>query len=253
MNKLGVMLTCYDEVDAVYYCVKEFRRHYPNTKIYIVTESKINYAKIFKKDKNILTVQDNDTMSFYCNNPTLHLTYKNSENQIKIKHAVVSFLNRVNSAISYTNSQYLLLMDPDVLIRGKLNIPENTKLLGSLTNKNVPPNINKIMESIEGAIQISAWGATPGIFDTKEFKKAYTNFFLNDNFLNIFSLEWPAFYAHDIIIPTIFALIGIPELYNNDFTECNTDPNWKNNNKVLVHHFKKYYPNVKEKFPWWSD
>jgi hypothetical protein len=253
MNTLGAMLTCYDEIDAVKHCINEFRIYYPNEKIFIVTESNVDYSKFFKKDKNIVAIQDEDTMSFYCNNSELFATYKTEDNQIKIKKAVTAFLKRVDTAIKFCNSDYLLLMDPDVLVRGRLTIPNGVGLLGSLTNKNVPSGVNDYLCSVAGATTIDAWGATPGIFNTKLFYKAYNVFNSNKIFLDRFALEWPAFYAHDIIIPTIFALIGEKEIYNNDFTECNTDSNWKINNKVLVHHFKKYYPDAKNKFPWWND
>ena len=147
----------------------------------------------------------------------------------------------------------MLLIDPDVLIRGELNIPKNKLLLGSLANKNVPQSVRTILSNIDGAIVINEWGATPGLFHSKTFLKAYIKFCSIPNLLDNLVKNWYAMYAHDIIIPILFALIGEKEHYNDDFTECNTDPNWKTNNKKLVHHFKQYYPNARVKFPWFFE
>ena len=252
--QLGVMLTCYDEIEAVKYAVEQFRIYYPDTKIYLVTESKEQqYIKIFKNDKNIKVNYVEDSMSFYYNTPNLPIIYQTADIQLKIKKAVLCFLTRLNDAIKYCDSDYMLLMDPDVLIRGQLTISNEKKLLGSLANSGVPNNIKNILSNIEGAIPIDQWGATPGIFHTETFKKAYLKFLSIENLLTQLTMNWYAMYAHDIIIPIMFSLIGEREYYNNDFIECNTDPNWKNTDKKLVHHFKKYYKNATYKFPWWRD
>lgn len=252
-NKLGIMFTCYDEVAATVFAINQLRIYYPDTKIFLVTESKENYNEHFQHDKNIKIKHDEDTMSFYYNTKNLHFSYKTEENQKQIKKAVNYFLNRLNEAIDYTDSEYILLMDPDVLIRGELNIPKEKMLLGSLANKNVPKEVKNILSKIDGAIIINEWGATPGLFHTETFKKAYLKFKSIPNLLNELVMAWYAMYAHDIIIPILFALIGEKEHYNEDFTECNTDKNWKNNNKRLVHHYKEFYPNARIKHPWFFE
>jgi hypothetical protein len=252
-NKLGVMMTCYDEIDAVKHSIDQLRLYYPDIKIYLVTESKKDYNLIFKNYKNIFISYEDDTMSFYYNIKNLHLVYQNEEIQNNIKKAFHAFIDRVHRAIEYSNSEYMLLMDPDVLIRGELNIPKNKLLLGSLANKNVPQSVRTILSNIDGAIVINEWGATPGLFHSKTFLKAYSKFCSIPNLLDNLVKNWYAMYAHDIIIPILFALIGEKEHYNDDFTECNTDPNWKTNNKNLVHHFKQHYPNATVKFPWFFE
>lgn len=253
-NKLGILFTCYDETEAVYYSIQQLRLHYPDTKIFLVTESKKSeYLELFKTDQNIKVNYVEDTMGFYYNNPNLNLTYQTDENQNNIKKAVLAFLSRLNAAIEYCDSEYMLTMDPDVLIRGELNIPNTCKLLGSLTNCCVPDKIKNIISTIEGSVPIDRWGASPGIFHTETFKEAYLKFLSIDNLLNQLTWNWYAMYAHDIIIPIIFSLIGEREHYNTDFTECNTDVNWESSGKNLVHHFKRFYPNCKHKFPWWKD
>lgn len=252
VTDIGFMMTCFDEVKAVEFAIKELRKYYPKNKIYIFNESNKDYSFLLKDDDNIRIKNDKDTMSFYYQHQ-LHLVYLLPEFQSKIQDAFLTFLDRINQTIEYSQSKYLLLMDPDVLIRGELNIPSNINLLGSLRNSGVPPSTKKILEEIEGSVIINEWGATPGIFNVEAFKKAYDKFNSIPNLLDRLTQSWSSFYAHDVIIPILFALIGEREHLNNDFTECNTDIDWQTNGKKLVHHYKKYYDDVETKFPFFKE
>lgn len=252
ITDIGIMMSCFNEVRAVSFAIEQLRKFYPNNKIYVFNESKENYEFLLKNDENIKIKNDKDTMSFYYENCVSDV-YLLPEFQIKIQDAFLTFLDRINQTIEYSQSEYLLLMDPDVLIRGQLNIPSNVNLLGSLRNKGIPSETKKILQEIEGSVVINEWGATPGIFKVETFKKAYNKFISVPNLLSQLTQSWNAFYAHDVIIPILFALIGERENLNTDFTECNTDFDWQTNGKVLVHHYKKYYDDVETKFPFFTE
>lgn len=252
ITDIGIMMSCFDEVEATSFAIKELRKYYTENKIYIFNESDKDYNFLLKNDNNIKIKNDKDTMSFYYKS-SIHNVYLLPEFQLKIQDAFLTFLNRIHQTIEYSKSEYLLLIDPDVLIRGKLNIPSNINLLGSLRNKNVPLSTKKILQEIEGAIIIDEWGATPAIFRVETFLKAYDKFISIPNLLQKFTQSWHFFYAHDVIIPMLFALIGEKEHLNDDFTECNTDIDWQTNDKKLVHHYKKYYNDVETKFPFFKE
>ena len=48
-------------------------------------------------------------------------------------------------------------------------------------------------------------------------------------------------YAHDLLLPTLFALVGEEETFNPEIIECNRDPNWRSKPNPLVHQFKDFY------------
>lgn len=252
ITDIGIMMSCFDEVEAVAYAIQEVRKFYPENKIYIFNESKEDYSFLLEKFNNLKIKNDKDTMSFYYQYD-ISQVYLIPEFQQKIQEALLTFLDRVKQTIEYSNSEYILLMDPDVLVRGQLTIPSNINLLGSLRNKGVPTSTKNILSQVEGSVIIDEWGATPGIFRAKTFEKAYDKLFSIPNLLDKLTTSWSAFYAHDVIIPIIFALIGEREHLNLDFTECNTDYDWKTNGKKLVHHYKKYYKNVETKFPFFKE
>ena len=81
-------------------------------------------------------------------------------------------------------------------------------------------------------------------FEVKTFLKALEKFRYLDateNLLDKLCLEFYAMYAHDVLFPTIFALVGEEEVFNSDVVECTRNPNWKNTSHPLVHQFREYY------------
>lgn len=242
MNNFGVLVTCYDEFKAVEYSLTSFRNIYTNNKIYLTTESKKTDYNSLLKLGNISINYVEDTMYFIP-----HITDKNfieSHFQEKILTATNAFLNRVKKAIEYCKSEYLLLMDPDTLVRGKLNIPRKVKLLGSRINCCLPSDLKKIILEKPGAIDIDCWGATPAIIHCETFLKSYKYITEEDKtFLSRISKTFYAIFAHDVILPILFALQGEPETFNPDIVECNRNPHWELTNQPLVHQFKKFYDN----------
>ena len=67
--------------------------------------------------------------------------YSEDYYQDVIKKCTLAVLNRLESAINYCKTDYILMMDPDTLVRGKLNISEGVKLLGSRINRGLPKGL----------------------------------------------------------------------------------------------------------------
>ena len=60
ITNIGIMMSCFDEVEAVSFAIKELRKFYPENKIYIFNESSKDYSFLLK-DNNIKI--KNDTTS----------------------------------------------------------------------------------------------------------------------------------------------------------------------------------------------
>jgi len=239
MNKLGVLVTCYNEVSAVEYSLSIFRQIYPDVKIYLTTESQADYSRLLKLN-NISINHVADTMYFI-----RHITdqnFKEPHFQNKMIVATNAFLNRVAHAIEYCQSEYLLLMDPDTLVRGPLTIPDGVKLLGTRINQGLPTELRNILLQIPGAIDIDCWGATPAIIHNQTFLKSYKYVTEQDPmFLSRIAQTFYAIFAHDVILPILFALQGEKETFNPDIIECHRQWYWHMTRHPLVHQFKYLY------------
>jgi hypothetical protein len=237
--KIGFYYSCYDEKNAVDYSISTIRQFYPESDIYLVSE-KFDFSYLEKDYKNIKVILGKDTMGIR-HKPDIFMNYRLPEYQKSIKTCAFSVLDRLTDFINSGDYDYIVMMDPDAILRGKLNIPTSAKLLGSRVNKGFPHSYKYILSKTPGAIVIDEWGATPGIFEVNSFKKAYKNIIDNPQLFDEICLSFYALYAHDVLLPTIFALIGLEETFNPDIVECVRNPNWESTKHPLVHQFKRYY------------
>lgn len=239
MDKLGVFYTCFNENSAVYFSIQSLKLIYPNIKVYLVSDGGIDFNYLESIFTNIHTSVCKNTMG-----EALHYTSDNftdPDKQVIIKNAIIYLVNRLKKAIDFCKSEYILMLDPDTYIRGLLNIPSDSELLGSRINTGFPQSINNILSTINSAIQIDCWGATPAIFKTKSFLHGSDILLNTPGLLDKFCKSFYAIFAHDIILPVIFALTGKSESFNPDIIECNRDPFWEEKSNPLVHQFKRYY------------
>lgn len=175
---------------------------------------------------------------------TFNITDQNWREEVHqnaIRCATYAVLNRLERAIEYCQTDYILMMDPDALVRGKLNIPEGVKLLGSRVNTGLPVELQVVLSRIPGAKVINCWGATPALFETKTFMDSWSRLKSSPEVMDAFIDSFYAIYAHDVLLPLIFALVGEEETFNPDIVECNRNPNWRNTTQPLVHQFKEFY------------
>lgn len=248
MSSLGFFFSCYKEKRAVEYSLSELVKHYPDSPIYLVSDGGEDFSYLESKFKNLKTTLEEDTMS-----ETFKITagrsgcdsirgnFQQKYYQGVIQKCTLAVLNRLEKAIDYCKTDYILMMDPDTLVRGKLTIPEGAKLLGSRINKGLPQGVKNILARVEGAKIIDCWGATPAIFETETFMKSWEMFKHTPELLDMLSKEFYAIYAHDVLLPIIFALVGEDEIYNPDIIECSRNPFWEMCPNPLVHQFKRYY------------
>lgn len=238
INNLTAFYTCYNEKRAIEFSINKLRQVYPFIPIFLVSE-KEDFGYLKEDYNNITIMQDVDTLS-----DTFKVTDKNflqEDHQNTIKKCTLRTLHRLNTCINKYNPKYIIMMDPDSLVRGPLNIPDGIELLGSKINKNLPTGYRDVLFSIPGAKVINEWGATPGIFKCESFLKAYQYVQNNPSILDRLIKEFYAVYAHDLLLPTLFALIGKEETFNPDIVECGRNHNWKNTHHPLVHQFRDYY------------
>lgn len=237
--KLGFFFSCYTENMAVENSIAELRKYYPDNSIYLVSDGGSDFTYLKDQYDNLEVSLEEDTMS-----DTFKVTDKNwrePEHQNTIKKATYAVLNRLERAIDYCKADYILMMDPDALVRGHLNIPEGVKLLGSRVNKGFPNGIKDVLSRIEGAKVIDCWGATPAIFETKTFMESWENVKETPEVIDLLINEFYAIYAHDVLLPLIFALVGEEETFNPDIIECSRDSGWRSKSNPLVHQYKEFY------------
>ena len=241
-NKIGVFYTCYKEKDAVEYSLDVLYSIYPDIPVYLISDGGSDYR--FLKDKAygkyVEAMLEEDSRGMV---PKItEDTYLEPANNSYIKRSIEIFLERVKRAIEFCDCEYLLVMEPDVLVRGKLNIPDGSKFMGSRINSGLSQQLKNVMSSVEGAIPVDVWGATPAIFNCETYLLAYDALMSNPDLLDRLCKSDCRLANYDVLFGVLFGVIGVDEEFNPDIIECYRDVNWKNSNKPLVHQFRAKYP-----------
>jgi hypothetical protein len=157
------------------------------------------------------------------------------------KRAASAVLDRLLKAINFCKTEYLISLDPDTLVRGKLNIPDGAGLLGSLVNQDISQisDLNNLLSSL-GGTPLKGWGAAPAIFNVEKFNKGLS-ILKQKGLLDSLCKTFYAIYAHDLLIPIVFSMINETESQNPDIAECQRYSGWRSSSHSLLHQFKEFY------------
>lgn len=238
----GVFYTCFTEYEAVEYSLDLLYSIYPDIPVYLVSDGGSDYSGLSHKFPHAKFLLEYDSRGIV---PKINETnWLNPEMQNLIKDSIFTFLERIKRAIENNKKDYLLIMEPDVLIRGKLSIVEGAKLLGSRVNSYhwAKDRINDVFKSIPGSVPISHYGAVPAIMETDAFMRVYEYFTANKFYIDDFCRIDPNFANYDLLLPVLFSALGYEEIQNQDITECLRNPNWEYSGHPLLHQFRYYYP-----------
>lgn len=247
IDDIGFVYNCvFKQKRAFVRSVEAIREVYPESKIYAVSDGGLDYS--FLEDENFVFSMEDDFKS-----PLKNIDGDNfllPEHQEATKKEMAKTLERVEKGIEVCgNPEWICMTEPDVLIRGRLTYPENGKLLGSRINCATVSQkcldqfmgMNSLLSEIETATPVLRWGAVPVIFHTETFLKALKIYKDNFTLLDKFTEKHYAPGTFDLFIGLIFALIGEPEMFNSEVTECLRNPDWKNSDHPIVHQYREYY------------
>jgi len=254
IDSIGFIYNCvFKQKNAFVRSVEAIREVYPESKIYAVSDGGLDYS--FLEDENFTFSMEEDYKSALKNIGGENFLLP--EHQEATRKEMAATLRRVEKGIEVCgNPEWTCMTEPDVLIRGRITHPENAKLLGMRTNRSwllgdgVSPSVeglksvmalNSLLAQVDGSIPILRWGAVPVIFHTETFLKALKVYKENFDIVDQFADKHYAPGTFDLFIGLIMALVGEPEVYSEEFTECLRHPDWKTNGKPIVHQYREFY------------
>tara|TARA_B100000214_G_scaffold352978_1_gene308630 strand:- start:144 stop:1025 length:882 start_codon:yes stop_codon:yes gene_type:complete len=254
IDDIGFIYNCvFKQRKAFEYSVKSIKKVYPDSKIYVVSDGGYDYS--YMEDENLKFSMEDDFKSALKNIGGDNFLLP--EHQEATRKEMAATLRRLEKGIEVCgNPEWICMMEPDVLIRGRISHPDNAKLLGMRINRSwllgdgVSPSVeglktvmglNSLLSEIEGSIPVLRWGAVPVIFHTETFLKALKVYKDNFDIVDQFADKHYAPGTFDLFIGLIFALIGEQEVYNKEITECLRNPSWKTSNHPIVHQYREHY------------
>lgn len=234
---LGVFFICYKEQSAVEFSLTKFREIYSNNPIYLVSDNGNDFSYLKDTIGNIeTTVEDMEVVGVAKN-----LDKSIKENTVDFElffDLSMEFLRRLKNGCDFCKTEYMLLMEPDVLVRDKLN-PFDADLVGPTVN--VMPTTIQEYVIMNGGKNNATWGPAGGLMKTESFYSVYEKI-LNDPE----KLKWglkmdPRIVCYDYLLSFLFSIFGYTYTDNPDQTECLRNPDWRISGHPLLHQYREFY------------
>lgn len=234
-KELGVFYICYKEKTAIEKSIESFRQFYPDSPIYLSSDGGFDYSYLNDEiTKCVLDVEQTVGVT----KDIEKMIQTNQFPIIRLFMASMQYLHRLEKAVDYCDTDYMLLMEPDVFVRGKLNLLD-IPLVGPKPNQ-MPDGVRKYIIDA-GGVDNRCWGAAAGVMQSKVFKEIFND--LKNNQHKV--LEWlymdPRISCYDYLLTFMFSVYGFKYEENPDLIECNRNPNWKQTNHPLIHQYYENY------------
>lgn len=244
MSNFGVSYSCYTEKRAVEYSIEVLRQVYPECPVYLVSDGGGNYTFLEEKFDN-LKVSHEEDMRGWCQRKTPEQNTSNMQD--KLYATAMSWIERNKAAVDFCNKPYMLMMEPDVLVRGKFSIPQDAKLIApEIINFAKRPDNEagwvEVLKKIPGSVPCPGW-SWPFIYESKAFNEVYKFVKNNDELFREFVLaDWEFGSAGDVTLPVLFAACGYPITVFHEATDCARNGSWRNSHHAILHAYREQYP-----------
>lgn len=239
---IGVRYVAFKEVSAVNYSLQLFRQVYPESPVYFVSDGGADFSYL-ENDPHIKYQFGIDTMGYAAAGPQLDGMIANKTFDVDKALEIgepLHFLERMKDAIEYCKTDYILLMEPDVLVRGKIEIDHSCHLVGQKPNEIESPVLEYI--KLQGGNEsVRHFGPVGGLVKSKSFMKVYDHVKRNPRIVRDLLIISPRVKCWDYLIVVLFAIVGFSYEESDQIVECIRNPFWKMTSHPVVHQFRDFY------------
>lgn len=223
MIKLGAYLQIYKSEYKANFVLENFRKFYENSPIYLVSDNGYNFENLSKK------------YNTYYNHSEINLGIPNFT-----KEKMFIWLERFKNACEYCNTDYIIYLEDDVLIRNEITIKNHIKCTSGYFN-GIPQKLIEYCSKKYKNVNFNTnyYGCCGGaIYHVKTFLSIY------DDIIKFINLEYDyivkelnihSFGALDMFMPFFYMLYGFEYTKNEEHVDGNRNPNWIGESQPIVH------------------
>lgn len=152
------------------------------------------------------------------------------------------YVKRLESAARSSNSDEILCLEPDSLVRGPVKLSSGVDLECLTVNKYSKELVDFVNRTSKSVIPIDGWGFCVGLV-SRSCLIGIASFVSNNQSLisNLLKVDGKIVNI-DHGLPILAHLAGFSVSKSKSITEVGRDRFWRFNRKPIVHQFKKYYP-----------
>lgn len=229
---LGAFHQAYKNKLATENAIKNFRYFYPKNPYFLFSDNGLDFSDIAK---------EYNCFYEYCD---YRIGYDKCFGFGKVGSQ--EWLKRFNKACLTLNTDYIIMMEDDVLIQNELVIENNIEFSGfNIPTNKFPKEFIEYMSSKYSAVFHNDWYGTGGgsIFKTSTFIENYervSTIFKNEYDYIIDNLN-VNFGWVDNFMTTFYYMCNKEHTLNPHLTEVTKNPNWQNPYFAIVHQYKEFY------------
>ena len=223
---------CFKNENATEFVIKSFREYHPDIPYVLWSDNGSDYSKLCEEYNINFILSDTNVGSNYT------------------KDKLYEFFNRVRKTCElYPDKPYVLWMEDDVLVKGKIKIPENCDFCGW-------PDVGNKFQQLLGNYNFKnlckKYNVTPnfdywtlaggGIMSSDVFTNKFNIIekFIEEEYENICP-DFKNFLFYDVLLMLMHLICDKKYTINPQVTEVHRNSDWNNPKYTLVHGFKEYY------------
>jgi hypothetical protein len=220
---IGAYLQVYKNNNKVDFVLSKFREIYPDAPIYLVSDAGDDFTELSKKYN-----------CFY-----EHATLNTGVSHIGFnKEQTLTWLLRFYNACKYVNTDHIIYLEDDVLVRRPIQINPEWNIAGVLINE-IPACIVEYLRTKHNAVfNTTLYGACGGtIYKCSELIKIYDNMvsFINSDF-DVFYRDLGVHFGFlDMFMPIFFMMNGYRYEQNTELIESHRNSSWRHSHHSIVH------------------
>lgn len=237
MNNLGAFYICFKERTAIEKSIESFKTQYPDAPMYLTSDGGYDYVDLESRFSNLKTSLDPE-QTVGITKDIEKMIAANSFPIVPLFMASIEFLKRLKRGVDHCQTEYMLLMEPDVFVRGKLNLT-GKDLMGPKPNV-MPDHVRKYIID-KGGVDNVAWGSAAGVMKSESFNKVYDRVINNQHEMLEFLYLDPRMACYDYLLTFLFSVYGFEYAENPDLTECGRNPEWRTSSHPLIHQYYENY------------
>lgn len=237
---LDALIIFHHEWDSLESAAKSFRFHYPRGKLLIARDTLPIEKKDFLEELGAKHVNSYSTTEFFLNLKNSGRGLDSISNQ-EFLSKIDQDLQRITEAVSLSSSEYLLFMEADSLVLGKVKVDSQFAMDTLSANKYSKQFLSFLRQVTARRMPVKGWGFVTGVVRVSSLARSIQWGYQNQEILlEVFNKDKRFVYL-DYFLPVLFHLSGEAIYESGQVGECLRDPNWEKKKYSLLHQYRINY------------
>ena len=237
---LDALIIFHHEWESLESAANSFRFHYPHGKLFIARDTLPIEKRGFLEVLGAEYVNSYSTTEFFLNLKNSGRGLESISNQ-EFLCKIDQDLKRITEALSLSNSEFLLFMEADSLVLGKVKFDSQFAMDTLTANRYGKPFLSFLKETTGRRMPVRGWGFVTGVVRVSSLAKSIQWGYQNQEILvKIFNKDKRFIYL-DHFLPVLFHLAGEDIYESGQVGECLRDPNWERKRYALLHQYRINY------------